>query len=105
MFFDNNQYYKFVDACREAGITVPIIPGIKILKNLKQLKSIPKSFYVDFPNEFVDELSMNPEKVREIGIEWTIKQCRDLLENNVQSIHFYIMNDIKSIIRVLDKIK
>ena len=105
MFFDNNQYYKFVDSCREEGITVPIIPGIKILKNLEQLKSIPKSFYVDFPNEFVDELTENPENSAEIGIEWTIKQCRDLLENNVKSIHFYIMNDLKSITTVLDKVK
>ena len=105
MFFDNNQYYNFVDSCREEGITVPIIPGIKILKNFKQLSSIPKSFYVNFPNEFVDELSENPENAGEIGIEWTIKQCRDLLENNVNSLHFYIMNDIKSITTVLEQIK
>ena len=105
MFFDNNKYYKFVEDCRDAGITIPIIPGIKVLKNIDQIKSIPKNFYVDFPNEFIDEINKNPKNTREIGIEWTIKQCQDLLSNNLKSIHFYIMNDIQSITTVLDRLK
>src|SRR5574339_430862 len=70
MFFDNSKYFEFVKQCREAGITVPIVPGLKVLKSVPQLKSVPKNFYIDFPDALVDEISSNPQHVVEIGKRW-----------------------------------
>lgn len=105
MFFNNQAYFDFVKSCREAGITVPIIPGLKIIKSTKQLNSIPRHFYVDFPEEFTDEIQANPKHVKEIGIRWAVKQCEELLHFGVPCLHFYIMNDTDSIVEVVKKFK
>lgn len=105
MFFDNDKFFEFVDHCREAGITVPIIPGLKILKSVNQLKSLPKNFYIDFPDELVSEIQSNPEHVKEIGINWAMKQTEDLLERGVSGVHYYIMNDTDSVIDIVKKYK
>ena len=105
MFFDNNQYFDFVNKCRRARIDVPIIPGLKVLSSIKQLKSIPKKFYIDFPNELVEEATNNSEHISEIGKAWTIRQCEELLNAGVPSIHFYIMNKIKPILEIVNKLK
>jgi methylenetetrahydrofolate reductase (NADPH) len=105
MFFKNEAYYKFVDDCRNAGITVPIIPGLKVLSNKKHLTNIPRNFFVDLPEEFANEIEeAKDEHVVDIGAEWALKQCEDLLNNNVKSIHFYIMQYIKPIQKVLNKL-
>ena len=104
MFFDNSQFIKFVKQCRKAGINVPIIPGLKILATVKQLSSIPKNFYVDLPDDLVDEVNENPNHVKEIGQQWGYKQCEDLLNNGVQSIHFYIMNNATPILEIVDRL-
>jgi methylenetetrahydrofolate reductase (NADPH) len=103
MFFDNSKYFKFVEACREAGITVPIIPGLKILRSEAQLKSIPKNFYIDFPEALVDEAHANPKHILEVGKNWASKQVEELLSKNVPYIHFYIMNDTENVVSVLKK--
>lgn len=95
MFFDNKNFYGFVKNCREAGINVPIIPGLKVLRHTAQLKTIPKTFHVDLPNELVDEVMATPSRVEEIGIEWSKKQVADLIKNGYNNIHYYIMNDAK----------
>ncbi|MEK6772753.1 MAG: methylenetetrahydrofolate reductase [Bdellovibrionota bacterium] len=95
MFFDNQKFYQFTAACREAGIKVPIIPGLKVLRHAAQLKSIPKTFHVDLPDELVDEVVANPDRVQDIGIEWSKKQVEDLIKNGHNNIHYYIMNDAK----------
>jgi methylenetetrahydrofolate reductase (NADPH) len=105
MFFDNNKYFDFVNKCRRAKIDVPIIPGLKVLSSIKQLKSIPKKFYIDFPNELVEEATNNSEHISEIGKEWTIKQCEELLNEGVPSIHFYIMNKVIPILEIINKLK
>ncbi len=102
MFFNNDHYYRFVEKCREAGISVPIIPGLKILTSGNQLASIPKNFYVDLPDDLVDEVTENPKHVKEIGVQWGIKQCEDLLNNDVESIHFYIMNNVGPVLKIVD---
>lgn len=104
MFFQNQKYFEFVDACREADIQSPIIPGIKVIKNLKQFTTVPRNFYVDFPDEFVAEAHENPDHVEEIGIRWAIKQGEELLNANVPSLHFYVMNDSKSVSEVVKKL-
>jgi len=95
MFFDNQRFYEFVASCREGGIKVPIVPGLKVLRTVAQLRSIPKTFHVDLPNELVDEVLEKPDHVEKIGIEWSKKQVEDLLKNGYNNIHYYIMNDAK----------
>jgi methylenetetrahydrofolate reductase (NADPH) len=104
MFYDNKKFLNFEKKCREIGIKVPIIPGIKILHNKNQLKTIPKNFHIDLPEELVDEINKNPEHVNEIGICWAFKQCEDLLNNGVKCLHFYIMDDATALIRILKKL-
>ena len=101
MFFNNDDFLMFESECRNAGIEVPIIPGIKILSSAKQLKSIPKNFYVNIPNELSDEVDESPEHAREIGINWCVRQCEGLLNKDVKNIHFYIMNGASGVIEVL----
>lgn len=103
MFFENKHYFAFVEQCREAGINVPIIPGLKVLKKTSQLKTIPKNFYIDFPDELVEEITSSPEHVEEIGIKWAQKQTEGLLAGGAPCVHYYIMNDTSSVIEVVKK--
>tara|TARA_B110000438_G_C15744930_1_gene620259 strand:+ start:350 stop:1291 length:942 start_codon:yes stop_codon:yes gene_type:complete len=104
MFFDNSHYYAFVDRCRKAGINVPIIPGLKILATTSQLQTLPKNFYVDLPDELVDEVNESPKNVKEIGQNWCFKQCEDLLNHDVNNLHYYVMNRVQSVLSVVDKL-
>jgi methylenetetrahydrofolate reductase (NADPH) len=103
MFFDNKNYYQYVKLCREAGITIPIIPGIKVLKSVSQLVSIPKNFYIDLPDQLVDAVSQDPKNVMAIGKEWASNQVEDLLNNGASCVHFYIMNDTGTIVDIVKK--
>lgn len=106
MFFDNKYYFDFVTRCRKAGITVPIIPGLKILFTQKHLTNIPKNFFVDIPEELSSEiLEAKPEHAIEIGVEWSFKQCEELLNSDAASIHFYIMQNIKPLKMLMSKLK
>lgn len=93
MFFDNTHYLNFVKKCREAGITVPIVPGIKPISNQSHLTQLPKTFYIDIPINLVKEVSKckSNNEIRQVGIEWAIEQCKELIQNGVPSIHFYTM--------------
>jgi len=91
MFFDNRKYYDFVDRCRAAGITVPIIPGIKPLALMNQVTMLPKIFSIDIPEEFASEVRKcnSNEDARQVGTEWAIFQARDLIANKVPCLHIY----------------
>ncbi len=104
MFFSNQDFFKFRQQCEDAGITVPIIPGIKVLDRISHLTNIPRNFYVDLPAELVDEVRVNPDHVKEIGRDWAIRQCAELLENDVKNIHFYIMNDASVVTNIIDRL-
>ena len=91
--------------CRNAGIEVPIIPGLKILSSVKQLKNIPKNFYVNIPTELSDEIDKNPNFTKDIGIDWCTKQCEELLNNGVKNIHFYIMSGATGVKEVLKRVQ
>ncbi|MEX2601999.1 MAG: methylenetetrahydrofolate reductase [Balneolaceae bacterium] len=104
MFFDNEAFFRFCDKCREAGIDVPIIPGIKVLTTPRHLTVLPRIFHLNFPDELSDEVSSNPEHARDIGIEWCAKQCLELLEYGVPGIHFYVMGDPSPALESLEKI-
>lgn len=99
MFFDNSRYFDFVKRCREAGITVPIIPGIKPLTSLTQQTLLPKTFHIDLPEELAKEfrLCKSNDDVKALGVEWGIAQARELKAANVASIHFYSINASASI--------
>ena len=105
MFYDNKDYYSYVELCRKEGIKVPIIPGLKLLTSLSQINNLPKHFFIDVPPELAEEVKeAKPDQVYEIGIEWTLKQVEDLLNNNVPAIHFYIMQNSKPIQQLLKKL-
>ena len=104
MFFDNKVYYDFVDKCRAAGITVPIIPGLKPLSTARQVAMLPESFSLDIPLELTEEISKAGEdrkKVYDIGTEWCTLQCRDLIAHGVPAVHFYTMGKTDNIVRIL----
>nr|BDT26836.1 methylenetetrahydrofolate reductase [Bacteriovorax sp. HI3] len=103
MFFDNKHYFEFVKEARAAGITVPIIPGIKVLKNTTQLVSIPKNFYIDLPDELVEAVTKDQKNVTHIGKEWASKQVQGLLEGGAPCVHFYIMNDTNTVVDIVKK--
>ncbi|HEX3071976.1 MAG TPA: methylenetetrahydrofolate reductase [Ignavibacteriales bacterium] len=106
MFFDNQKYFNYVKCCREEGINVPIIPGLKIITSKTQLVTIPKNFYIDLPDDLTEEiLKAKPEHVEEIGINHTLKQVEELLNNNVPAVHFYIMQNSKHILSLMKKLK
>lgn len=102
LFFDNKKYYSFVEKCREAGITVPIIPGLKPITTRSQLTLLPKVFHVDIPMELASELlkCKDDEEAKHVGAEWCAMQARDLIANNVPSIHFYSLNATKSVAKI-----
>lgn len=106
LFYDNAAYYRFVDRCREAGITVPIIPGIKPLCKLSQLTLVPKTFRCDLPEPLAHELfrCTTDEAVKQVGIEWAVEQCRDLIAHGVPSIHFYTVSAVDSIAQIAPQV-
>jgi methylenetetrahydrofolate reductase (NADPH) len=106
MFFDNKVYFDFVDTCRKEGITVPIIPGLKILSSKSHLINIPKNFYINLPTDLVDEVNAaKSDHVLEVGVEWAAKQVEDLISRGVQSVHFYIMQNSRPVQKLMDRLK
>jgi len=106
MFFDNKAYFSFVEKCRAAGITIPIIPGIKILTNESHLRIIPKNFFVDIPPELSSKIiGQSKEDIREIGLKWALHQCQELLEAKVPGIHFYIMSSAKGVVDIISQLR
>ncbi len=93
MFFDNQRYFDFVERCRKEGITVPIIPGLKPLTNLRHVAFIPKTFHIDLPDDYARELlkCTTDAAVKDLGIEWTAQQAKELQARGVPSLHFYTM--------------
>ena len=106
MFFDNEKYYRFVDECRAAGINVPIIPGIKPITFMNQLSVLPKIFHTEIPEAFAAELRKckTDADALEAGVEWCTMQAKDLIKNNVPSIHFYSLMATQSIRRVAEQV-
>lgn len=104
MFFDNSAYFTFVEKCREAGIKVPIIPGLKVLTREQHLNFLPKYFHLNIPEELSEELQADPDHAEAIGIAWSAEQCAELLEKGVQGIHFYIMGDPSPALEVIEKL-
>ena len=106
MFFDNQKYFSFVARCRKEGIEVPIIPGIKPIVFRNQLTVLPRVFRTDIPEPFAAELrkSKTDDEAKEVGVEWCIQQCKELIASGVPSLHFYTMMASDSVRRVAQAI-
>ena len=114
LFYDNRKYFRFVEKAREMGITIPIVPGIKPLAKLSQLTVVPRVFRCDFPQELAvvpktfhcdlpQELAAEvkccktDDDARQLGIEWSTEQCRQLYKAGVNNIHFYTVSAVDSV--------
>ena len=106
MFFDNKQYFDFVEKARQMGINVPIIPGIKPISVKRHLNIIPQAFFLDFPEELVKEIEKckNNNEVKQVGIEWAIAQSKELRQAGVPSLHYYSMGKSENIIQIISKV-
>ncbi len=102
MFFDNQKYFAFVEQCREAGITVPIIPGIKPITTKTQGTILPTIFHIDLPEELADEVEKCKDNaaVKQVGIEWAVRQSRELMKFGVPTLHFYSMGKSDPIYKI-----
>lgn len=102
MFFDNRKYFDFVNRCREMGISVPIIPGIKPITAKSQVNILPTTFHIDIPEALADEIEKckDNEAARQIGIEWAIEQSRELIKAGVPTLHFYSMGKSDPIYKI-----
>jgi len=106
MFFNNADFFRFEKLCREMGIAVPIIPGLKLLTRRRHLKSLPQNFLITIPDELVRQVeeAADDREVREIGIAHATRQVEELLNHNVPCIHFYVMQDAAAVKEVLRRV-
>lgn len=107
MFFDNKKYFEFVKACKETGIDVPIIPGLKPITTKKQLSVLPRTFHVDIPTDLSNEIlkCKTDADVELVGAEWLLMQSKELKEFGVPVLHYYtlgkphvIVNTVKQLV-------
>lgn len=108
LFFDNKYYFDFVDRARKAGIAVPIIPGIMPITNFKQIKKFTQMCGSEIPEELVQQLEPyqdNLSKTYGIGVEFSINQCRELLEKGAPGLHFYTLNKSRATVDIYSSIK
>jgi len=106
MFFDNENYFKYVDACRAAGINVPIVPGLKPLTKVYQLNSIPRLFYINLPEALSKEMmkAKDAEARKNVGIEWCIHQSKELKAKGAPCLHYYTMGDSDTIRKIAEAV-
>jgi methylenetetrahydrofolate reductase (NADPH) len=103
MFFDNSRFFSFVDSCREAGIRVPIIPGIKPIVSLNDMRVLPQTFNIDLPDDLTRELlkCKTNEEAWQVGVDWSIMQSKELLVHKVPGIHYYTLGASDNICRIV----
>ncbi|MEM9050437.1 MAG: methylenetetrahydrofolate reductase [NAD(P)H] [Bacteroidota bacterium] len=106
LFFDNEKFFEFERKCRAIGIDVPIIPGLKPITSLRHIQFLPKTFFVDFPDELADKLMdcRTNDEVQKVGVEWCIKQSQELLEHKVPCLHFYTMGRSAAVKQIASEI-
>ena len=106
IFYDNAKYFRFVERAREKGITMPIIPGLKPMAKLSQFNVLPKTFHLDLPEALSKEMERctTDAQIKQLGIEWGIAQCKELMQHHVPSLHFYSMGAADSIRQIAKEI-
>lgn len=107
LFYDNQRYYDFVAKAREAGVTIPIIPGIKPFAKLSQLTVVPKTFHCDIPQELAGLAACchTDEDAKRLGVEWTVRQVRDLYAHGVNNVHFYTVSAVDSVYEAVKRMR
>ena len=106
LFYDNRKYFDFVRKAREMGITIPIIPGVKPFAKLSQITVVPRTFHCDMPQELAAEAvkCKSDAEAKQLGIEWTANQCKELYEAGVKDIHFYTVSAVDSVAEIVRRI-
>ncbi len=106
MFFETQKFINFVNLCRSSGINIPIIPGIKPISTFKHLHMLPQTFNIDIPEELVNQIlkCTTNEEVKEVGIQWAIKQSKELLEFGCPIIHYYTMGKADNIVKIIQNV-
>ena len=106
MFFDNELFFRFVDKCRQAGITVPIVPGLKPISSKHQIDLLPRSFHIDIPQTLLDwlKLAKTADDAYQLGIEWAVPQSRELLSHGVPAIHYYTMAKTDNVCQIVKSV-
>lgn len=106
MFFDNQNYFRYVEQCRAEGIDVPIVPGLKPITKKYQLNSLPRLFHLDLPRDLADAVgkAKNAEARRQVGIEWAIMQSKELKASGVPCLHYYTMGDTDTIRQIVEAV-
>ena len=106
LFYDNKKFFDFVKDCRSAGIEVPIVPGIKPIESLRHINFLPKFFHIDLPSELTNELDKckSNDDVRRVGIEWAIKQSKELKDFGVPCIHYYTMGKSSAVKNIASEV-
>ena len=105
MFFDNDKFFTFVDACRKAGIDVPIVPGLKPITKKYQLSSIPRKFFINFPEPLRKAMmKAKGSQIQDVGTEWCIQQSKELKEKGVPCLHYYTMGDVDTTRKICEAV-
>lgn len=107
MFFDNDKYFSFVQLARDAGIQVPIIPGILPIMSYNQLEKMLSMARVTVPKSLMDKLEKykdNSDDIKKIGVEFASYQCNQLIDSGVKGLHFYTLNTSSSVGQILDNL-
>jgi len=106
MFFNNDYFFRFVDKCREVGIDVPIIPGLKVITSRHHLQTLPSFFHTEIPEALAAEIdAADPDTVEDIGVEWAIQQAEELMREGVPCVHFYIMSSADTVKKVVEPMR
>lgn len=107
MFYNTQKFLDYVAVARKADIKMPIIPGMKIITSKSQLTRLPSIFHIDLPEELTDRMlaAKTREKEIEVGVEWAYKQSLELLDNGIPYLHFYIMQNTRPFLKLMDKLK
>ncbi|MDX9695744.1 MAG: methylenetetrahydrofolate reductase [NAD(P)H] [Bacteroidales bacterium] len=102
LFYENQTFYNFVDKCRKIGIDVPIIPGIKPVSALNDIKLLPQTFHIDLPNDLVQEIKKckSNKEVRVVGVEWAIEQSKQLIKYGAPGIHYYTLDQSDNVKKI-----
>jgi len=103
MFFDNNKFLRFRDDCKKTGINVPVIAGLKPISNLNDISLLPQTFHIDVPNDLVSAIRKckTDKEAREVGIEWTTMQSKELIKEGVPGLHYYTLGRSDNIARIV----